>query len=112
MSTLSAIFSRASVSEIKDSNWSVVSDTKAKFGAKDLEIISEAIVLTCSGKYGEYKALKVTVPSMKKAFWFTLDARSSKVCSHMEEVDPAKLVIYDLANNATGEVITRVRVLE
>lgn len=112
MSNLSNIFSRATVSEIKDSTWTVLNDTMQKFGENDLTLIDGCMVLTCNGTHGEYKALKVTVGSMKKAYWFTLDVRSAKVCSHMEEIHPAKVVVYDLSNKSTGEIITRVRILE
>jgi len=109
---LSDIFTRASVSELKQSKWIVVEGTKQKFGKNDLKQITDCTVLSCTGKHGEYKALKIEVSSMKKAFWFTLDVRSTKVCSHMEEVDPSKVVVYDLTNVDTGETITRVRILE
>jgi len=112
MATMSKIFSLASVSEMSKTNWILIVKSQVKFSAKDIKLITNCTVLTCNGANGAYKALKVSVASEKKDFWFTLDNKSAKSWEHMDIVDPKRIRVYQLQNIEHPEqTITRARIL-
>ena len=109
MARLSSIFDSASVSTMRESTWTPVPNSQIKFSKADIKLITKCSAVHCEGKNGEYVAIKVQVASQKKEFWFTADIVSAKELSHMEEVDPTRLVLYALSNGETE--IQRMRVL-
>ena len=106
---LSKVFSRASVSEIRSAKWQAVEGSQAKLSKADCKLVTQAIVLECEGKFGSYKAVKLTVESLGKAFWFNLDAASSNNYEHLEEIDASSMIVYDLTDGE--KTITRVRIM-
>ena len=113
MAKLSKIFSLASVSKFTESNWKLLEETRVKFSKSDLKLISSCTVYNCNGSHGEYKAVKIDVPSLNNSYWFTLDAKSAKAWEHQDDVDPQNIVVYHLQSaDDEKKVITRCRNLD
>lgn len=99
------------------------------FSDKELELISECKVRCYAGEYGDFCKLYVSIIAQGKTLTIKgdpdaegkrrsgvkLDLKSTKRVDlepdEEIEIDPAKVVFYDLKNIEDGTIVRRVRVL-
>ena len=106
-----SVFDLLRSEKIFSASWQPVEGSQVAFTESDIALIDRCYVYKAEGDSGIFFGLTVTAPSKQMQFSGILDRASSKLHGiHLMDVDPSRVVVYQLRNTMTGEEITRIHI--
>ena len=108
---VTSVFDLLRSEKIFSASWMPVEGSQVAFTQSDIALIDRCYVYKAEGDSGVFYGLTVTAPSKGMQFSGILDRQSSKLHGiHLMDVDPSRVVVYQLRNTMSGEEITRIRI--